>query len=354
MSNGFNTDRATYTPHDFILWQSHGQLEITPKFQRRPVWKAPARSFFIDTILREMIAPPIYVRVIQSKDKTHVVREVIDGQQRIRAVLDYIEDEYRLSKTLKMPWGGKAFSELTDTERRTIKSFRFSVEMFPAIDDQQVLELFCRLNMNSIPLNSQELRNGRYFGSFKQLSYGLALEYLDFWRAHRIFTEYNIARMLEVMLTSELLVAAIDGMQDKKDSLDQFYAKLDDSFPGETKDARKFRETMDTISETLEDRISDSEFSRPPLFYTLYCVVYHHLFGMPNIQRQSPRRKLTAQSRSSLADAVIELSEVITSSKDKAGAVPKRYATFIAACQRQTDNIGPRKARFNALYDAAF
>jgi hypothetical protein len=352
--SSFSTDRATYTPHDFILWSANDELVISPKFQRRPVWKAPAKSFFIDTILREMIAPPIYVRLIQSKGKTHVVREVIDGQQRIRAVLDYIDGNYRLARTPKTPWSGKSFSDLTDAQRRTIRSFRFSVEVFAAISDAEVLELFCRLNMNSIPLNSQELRNGKFFGALKQSAYRLALDYLEFWRTFRIFTEYNIARMLEVMMTSELLIAGMEGMQDKKTSLDDFYLRLDKSYPTENKDARRFRETMDTIAESLDSDLADSEFSRPPLFYTLYCVTYHYMFGMPGIQRKSPKRKLTSAGRESLRSAAEELSDIISSSRDKASSVPKRFVPFVTACLRQTDNIQPRKERFNTLYDAAF
>src|SRR5262245_28141625 len=104
------TDKATYTPTDFELWRSSDMLVISPKFQRRSVWRLPARSYFIDTLLRGMTVPPIYLRLIQHPEKKKPVREVVDGQQRIRTVLEFIApDGYRLSKTLKAPWAGKKF-----------------------------------------------------------------------------------------------------------------------------------------------------------------------------------------------------------------------------------------------------
>src|SRR5204863_2477103 len=135
----------------------------------------------------------------------------------------------------------------------------------------QILEVFCRLNMNGVPLNRQELRNGKYFGLFKNASYGLAFKYLEFWRGNKIFNEQSIARMLEVELTSELLIAGSAGMQDKKKSIDSFYRDWENSYPNQTRDENRFIETLGIISEVFPDKeLSSSAFRRPPLFYSLY------------------------------------------------------------------------------------
>jgi hypothetical protein len=349
----YKTQQAVYTLSDFVLWQEHQILVISPKFQRRPVWRTPARSYFIDTLLRGMTVPPLYFRMTQENGKT--VREVVDGQQRVRSVLDFLKGEYRLSTTLKAAWAGKKFAQLSVAEQQKIMSFSFTAEIFKGISDKQVLEVFCRLNMNGIPLNKQELRNGKFFGLFKTVSYDLALTYLQFWRNHKIFSEQSIARILEVELTSELLIAGHSGMQDKKTSVDTFYSDLENAYPEQVRDEKRFKETLTTISETFSaDNLAVSEFRRPPLFYTLYCVVFHHLFGLPGIQRASPRKRLTGDQRESLRDAVDHLSELITQSKDPAFVVPRKYAKFIGAGLRQTDNIMPRKIRFDSLFDEAF
>lgn len=351
------TDKGVFSPEDFLIWEAGGILDITPKFQRRGVWRPAIKSFFIDTLLRGMTVPPIYLRITQNETKTKSIRQVVDGQQRIRAVMDFIKDKgYRLSKNLNSPWAKKRFAELTEDQQQKIKNFGFSTEVFKGISDQQVLEVFCRLNMYGVPLNAQELRNGEYFGVFKQLSLDLALAYLEAWRSHRVFTEQSIARMLEVELTSELLIAGSEGMQDKKKSIGDYYRLWDDEYPNCDREEKRFKDIMATISETFpEGGLMDTEFRKPQMFYTLYCVIYHHVHGLPKVAHPSPKKKLTSDDRDSLKEAVIKLSEIIQKSKeDKAYAVPSKYKTFVTAASGQTDNINPRKDRFNALFEAAF
>ncbi len=35
----YKTDKAVYTPDDFVMWQNNDAFDITPKFQRRGVWR---------------------------------------------------------------------------------------------------------------------------------------------------------------------------------------------------------------------------------------------------------------------------------------------------------------------------
>jgi hypothetical protein len=181
-------ERSVYTAQDFLQWRETATLDLTPKFQRRGVWTAAARSFFIDSLLRQMPVPPIYIRVSQLEDRRRSVRQVIDGQQRISCVLDYMDGKFRLSRTLPGPWAGKSYEGLGVDEQQQIMTYTFSSELFYGISDSEVLQIFSRLNTYSVPLNAQELRNGRYFGLFKQSAYNLAYEHLEFWRRHSIFS----------------------------------------------------------------------------------------------------------------------------------------------------------------------
>ncbi|MCC6739541.1 MAG: DUF262 domain-containing protein [Planctomycetia bacterium] len=344
---------STYRPSDFLNWRSNSQLNLTPKFQRRGVWKSDARAYFIDTLLREMPVPPIYIRMVQSAELTDVIHEVIDGQQRISAVLDFLDNKYALSESLGAPWGGKTFKELSGAEKLRLKAYPFNAQVFSSASDVEILELFARLNTYSVPLNSQELRNGRFFGLFKQSVYSLGHEHLEFWRSNRIFTEQGIARMLEAELVSELLVAQLHGMQDKKKSLDEYYDKYDKDFKAQTKTCTRFKKCIDAITETFSDTLSSSEFRRPPLFYTLYCVVRHRLFSLPKALPRSPKRMLTNSERTSLVDAANTLSEQITRDREDQ-RVASQFQEFVRACTQQTDNIGPRTVRFETLYKLAF
>jgi hypothetical protein len=347
------TERSNYTTLDFSGWQESNTLVLTPKFQRRGVWSTGARSFFIDTLIRGMPVPPIFLRVRQSEDNKKVVREVVDGQQRLSAVLNYTNDEFKLSKSLDKAWGGKRFSELDPASQNAIRQFSFNCEVFHGVSDADILNVFARLNTYSVPLNGQELRNGRYFGYFKQSAYRLAYTYVDLWRKHSIFSERAIARMREVELTSELLIAEIDGLQDKKKSIDKFYASYDETFSDQKRLEGRFSATMDAIETAAGSVLDDTEFVRPPLFYTLFCAVYHRMHGLPKFQAASGSRSLSTSEGHDLSDALKRLSEVIASAREER-EYAGNYAKFVSACLRSTDNIENRTTRLRVLYKEAF
>lgn len=162
---------SQYTTLDFVGWNEDGALILTPKFQRRDVWKTPARSYFIDSLLRDVPIPPIFIRLTQSPDRRRVIREVIDGQQRLRALLDFYGNKYALSKAVENV-GGKRFSQLSDEQQKQIERSSFLCEVSKSIADEDVLEVFARVNTYSVGLNAQELRNGKYFGLFDEKSLG--------------------------------------------------------------------------------------------------------------------------------------------------------------------------------------
>lgn len=349
----FRSTRSNYTVSDFQQWRENGALVLTPKFQRRSVWSTPKKSYLIDTVLRGLPVPPIFLRVRQSDDRKKTIREVIDGQQRITALLDFVEGKFRLSRGLDAGYAGKTFDKLTDDEKDQFAEYSFICEVFQGIDDASVLEIFARVNTHAVQLNAQELRNGQFFGQFKTAAYLLAHEHIEFWRRHRILSEQAIARMKDAELVSELLVAQLAGMQDKKKSLDQFYKDNDENFAGKDKQRKRFRVTIDEIEKSLGEDLEDTVFRRTALFYTLYCVVFHRLFGIPEIALKRPSKKMSSVERTALRDAVIAMSDAVENG-GASGRLPARVAKFVNAALRQTDNIKPRLARFEALYRQAF
>lgn len=217
-------DRSSFTTLDFLGWDQTGTLSLSPKFQRREVWSTSAQTYFIDTLLKGYPVPPLYLRKTQNPDKTKIIRDVIDGQQRLRAVLGYVKGRFPLAKSVSDEAPNLRFDQLSEDQQDRIRNYSFTCETFSSISDEEVLEVFARINTRSVKLNAQELRNGRFFGEFKRAAYRLAHEHLPFWRDNRIFTEGRIARMAEVELVSELLIVELDGLQDKKSSIDSFYA----------------------------------------------------------------------------------------------------------------------------------
>ncbi|MBB1512763.1 DUF262 domain-containing protein [Tessaracoccus sp. MC1627] len=362
---------------DLVAWRNAGTLELSPKFQRRPVWSPAARSYFIDTLLRDFPVPPVHIRLRLGRGN-QAVREVIDGQQRLRTVLDFTgEESFRLSRSLDADWAGKTFDQLSSLQRDRLLMYKFFGFQYENIDDSTVLEIFARINTYSVALSKQELRNGKYFGVFKRTTLDVSREYLTFWRENRIFTETGIARMQEVELVSELMILLLDGLQDKKASIDEFYRHLDEQWGlepinwtrkrgraessthprqylsrDETVD--RFQVVMTTIAETAGQGITGTLFRRPPLFYSLFSAVAHRLFGIPGLEDvPTPRREITRAEAVDLRGALQDLSQIISDPPDNEDTLSARDREFYAAASRQTDNIGPRRHRLLALWGRA-
>jgi hypothetical protein len=282
------TLRTQYRVADFVSWQREGALELNPNFQRRPVWKKRAKSFLIDTILRGLPIPIIFLRDLKADLRTFKPkRDVVDGQQRIRTILSFIapsllkdfdpdRDDFTISPIHNPELGGLSFVQLSQHDRQRILDYQFSVHSFPAdTDDRELLQIFARMNSTGVQLNAQELRNAEFSGAFKKVAYDIATEQLNRWRDWRIFTPDQIARMNEVELSSEFMLLILNGVLEKSNkTINSFYRKYDDSFDEGAEVAYRFRATFDTIDALFGADIITSLFSNRTLFFSLFATIY--------------------------------------------------------------------------------
>ena len=165
-----NFDSRTYSINDFLEWEDKGQLELSPKFQRRSVWTDTARSYLMDTIVRGKPIPKLFIRQKLNPQTRASVREVVDGQQRLRTIVSYLRDGFQISKRHHPEYGGLFFSQLNqvDSEIQTnILNYELSVDLLVNMPDAEVLDVFSRLNSYAVVLNEQEKLNAQHFGPFK-------------------------------------------------------------------------------------------------------------------------------------------------------------------------------------------
>ena len=97
-----------YSVRDFEEWDERKELELAPKFQRRDVWNPKAKSYLIDTIIRGKPIPQLYMRQTVVPKGRRTGREIVDGQQRLRAVLGFIKDGFKLSRAHDKKLGGRS------------------------------------------------------------------------------------------------------------------------------------------------------------------------------------------------------------------------------------------------------
>ena len=332
-----NFETRVYSINDFLEWDVRGELEISPKFQRRPVWSPQAKSYLIDTILRGIPLPKIFIRAKTNPRTRKTVREIVDGQQRIRTILSFINDGFRISKVHNEEYGGMTYSELPENVQSDFLKYRLSVDLLQDLEDQKVLEIFARLNTYSVSLNKQELYNSKYFGYFKQLVYSLGGEYLTFWVESGILTDRKIARMAEAELVADLLIAALDGFQSRKNA-EKYYKKYDNSFESRLVIRSNFCTVMDLIGNLLGDTLRETSFKTSPNFYGLFVALYHMNYGIPGLE--APRKPVEKKDYAKIRNCLEDINSIIESED-----VPKEYAEFVKSAKDATTDVPARTTR---------
>ena len=103
-----NLPPTTHRISEFHKWNMEKSLELHPPFQRKPVWSSSNKSYLIDTILHDLPVPEIYIQVKTDKEgNTKYI--VVDGQQRIRSILEFIDGEYNILEEESQDFGDRIF-----------------------------------------------------------------------------------------------------------------------------------------------------------------------------------------------------------------------------------------------------
>jgi hypothetical protein len=299
-----------YSVRDFEEWHDRDELVLAPKFQRRDVWNPKAKSYLIDTIVRGKPIPKLYMRQTIVPKGRRVTREIVDGQQRLRAVLGFVHDGFRLSRAHNKELGGLLFSELDATTQRDILKYEFVVDLLQDMPDHEIYDLFARINTFAEKLKPQELRNAKWFGDFKSCVYELAVTFNPFVDKHKVFTPKQVLRMAEAEFISELLLAMEEGPREgKKVIIDAAYKTYDDKFPNRDRHEKRFVDVVDAVGAIGGTYLATSRFRSTRLLYPLFCAVYHMKFGMQRVQ--APRRSLKPSGYPKLKSVLEELDELI-------------------------------------------
>lgn len=333
----------TASINDFKEWDNRGELVLSPEFQRRMVWSDKARSYLIDTILKGFPIPAVYMRQKIDLKTQKTIREVIDGQQRIGAILDYINEKFEVLNVHSKRFGGLTFTELDDEEKRKFLEYDLSVGFLVGADDTDVLEVFARINSYTVVLNAQEKLNAEFSGQFKQAVFALGREHLEFWRGNKVLTNYNIMRMKEAQLCTDIVIAMIDGIQDRK-KVRSYYKEFDDNFPEEEEIVGRFRKCIDTIAELFEGRLKESKFRRSMLFYSLFCAIYDIEYGLPN--SETPTHQIKPKMYAPIRGALDRLENELTAEEPS-----PEYFEFKDASSRHTTDQSRRLIRHRVIVD---
>jgi hypothetical protein len=278
-------DTTSYGINDFIAWDERKELNLSPKYQRNPVWDNKAKSYLIDTILRGLIIPPIFFRQTLDLSLGKTYKEIIDGQQRLRAIFEFKKGLFKILPEHNKEYGGLRFEQLPNDAKTAFFSYRFPVEIIKTEDEGLIYDIFARLNSSSMTVNRQELRNAKFWGYFKVLAYRLAKKCKELFIYLKTFTDKKLARMEDVEFISSLIILVIDGIiTEKKDTIDEYYKNYDSKFDNIEKVEEKFIQIINVIRKIYyEENLSKDVFNAKTPLYNLFAIICHFLYGAKHL-----------------------------------------------------------------------
>ena len=206
-----------------------GMLKLSPNFQRKLVWKKQHKFHFIETILKNYPFPEVYIASSEMDVMSITSSEVVvDGQQRLSTIVDYIKGQADFSDQLRVT----PFKSLTIDEKKTFLNYFVSVRDLKNMDEDIVKEIFMRINNTEYSLNTVEKINAQYGDSefvifCKQMSEDEYKPSLDntsaiipederniinsFFIKNGIFTENDFKRMNSLQYIMTLVATIIES-----------------------------------------------------------------------------------------------------------------------------------------------
>ncbi len=267
------TQNIEYDLETLVKKIKRGTIKLDPDYQRRHRWTTETSSRLIESLILNIPVPLIYLSQdvdidIETGDEESRY-SVIDGQQRLTAIIKFFNNEFSLT-------GLDALTELEGTyykdlppflirrlEERTIKCLRID----STVDEQVKYDIFERLNSGSVKLEAQELRNAVSRGPFNDLLKELAED-----RNFRILLQVDpnnpessskVRKMEDVELVLRFFALNNYNDQSLGKGLKQFLNDEMDKFNQLSKsELSEMRQTFLITMRTIREAFGDKAFAK--------------------------------------------------------------------------------------------
>lgn len=244
------------------------RIDPTPDYQRPPAWTKKQKQLLIDSILREYDIPKMYWRAVKREDGTKF--EVIDGQQRLRAIWEFRLGEYGLARDIDLINGfdcaGKKYADLEMDISIAFDSYVVDVaiveDAVQTDEEDEVRDMFLRLQ-NGTTLKAQEKRNampGQMRDFVKEVAQHKFFENCKFTNAR--FTFDHIAAQLICLEIAGGPTNVRDG-----DLVKMYQSHT--TFDTKGKIAKKVTKVLDYLIDAFPEKTPELERYN---VITLYCL----------------------------------------------------------------------------------
>jgi hypothetical protein len=136
------------------IYKRRDRYEI-PEWQRQEVWGKSKKQNLIDSILRDWTLPKFY---FLKTNETPEAFEVVDGQQRLVAIWEFMDGELELSEPTAKMVGASTYEGLPDAIQDAFDDYEIQYDVVEDSSDEEVREFFQRLQ-SGLPLTASEKLN---------------------------------------------------------------------------------------------------------------------------------------------------------------------------------------------------
>lgn len=339
-------DNNKYSVAELLAMLDRRDLTINREYQRGSgLWPSGARSYFIDTVIGEFPFPNLYMyEFIQSG---RVKKELIDGQQRLLTIKDFVGGKFALSGETRHP--GLSYNSMEEDVREKFMAYPIPVDVVRNARKDEIIQMFRRMNAYTLPLNSAEKRHSTFNGYFKWFINELNDELNAFFLEYNVFTKRQMLRMADAEFLSDCILAMERGIINTNPvDLQSIYKKYDDQFSS----AEFYRERIRFAIEYVRDHffaLRKSHMMKPYALLSLLTAIIHARFEIPALSKQinigrTGNVSLDPNRASELLLALAEAHEAKDDSTE--------YARYTWGCSAATNRAGRRLARILGVFHA--
>ena len=273
-------EEGKYSVAELVDWYRRRELIVNKEYQRGGgLWPTPAKSYFIDTILRNFPFPKVYFHERVDMTTKRPRREIVDGQQRLSTIVDFVDGKFALGRNAA-ELDGKYFHELPEEQQESFYSYTVSVDVIRNADRSEILQMFRRMNAFTLPLNEAEKRHSEFFGEFKDWVNTVLDRFGSILVDWNVLTSRQIVRMADAEFVADLALAIREGIVSTSPAkLRALYKNNDASFGDRGEIDEKISGAMDVILTNLSE-IQGTYMTRPHIFHSLVCALIHNRFGL--------------------------------------------------------------------------
>ena len=328
---------------DIINWYKAKELVINESFQRHSVWPLHAKSLLIDSILNELPMPKIFIRTKIDAKLQKTIKEIVDGQQRIRSIVEFANNEFALSSKSDR-FSGLKYSDLSSDVQEAFLGYVITADHLLNATDDDVIDIFARLNSYTVALNAAEKRHAAFQTELKFFVRRMSIKYRWFIEKYSVFSTKQRFRMADDEFFAEIVRLIVDGIQDGgAERITKFYEKMPDRVFVEAKQ-KEVEEQIDKLITYLDTEVGLILKGALGKHYQIYaiCAAYLHIKGVIEKYPDFP-------SYSHFVDMDTMINNLLSLEKDVEN---EANTDFVKASSSSTQRIASRKTRIFSLIEA--